>query len=208
MKALNRAIKYNPKYAKALVKRGEINLILENYNEAIRDFNEASEHDSTGFNVQAKLKDAQAQAKKAKKKDYYKLLGVNKSDQEPTIRKAYRKLALKWHPDKHAGSEEDKTKAEKMFREINEAMGVLGDKDKRDKYDQGFDLEDINSGRADAGGMGGMGGMDPNDIFSMFMGGGGGGGRGRGGRGGGGAGGVPGFGGMGGQPGGFTFKFG
>ena len=208
MKALNRAIKYNPKYAKALVKRGEINLILENYNEAIRDFNEASEHDSTGFNVQAKLKDAQAQAKKAKKKDYYKLLGVNKSDQEPTIRKAYRKLALKWHPDKHAGSEEDKTKAEKMFREINEAMGVLGDKDKRDKYDQGFDLEDINSGRADAGGMGGMGGMDPNDIFSMFMGGGGGGGRGRGGRGGGGAGGFPGFGGMGGQPGGFTFKFG
>ena len=72
---------------------------------------------------------------------------MNKTDQEPTIRKAYKKLALKWHPDKHKG-EEDKAKADKMFREINEAMGVLGDKDKRDKYDQGFDLEDINSGRA------------------------------------------------------------
>lgn len=60
IQALNRAIKYNPKYAKALVKRGEINLALENYNEAIRDFNEASEHDSNGFGVQAKLKDAQA----------------------------------------------------------------------------------------------------------------------------------------------------
>jgi len=119
-------------------------------------------------------------------------------------------LALKWHPDKHTGCEEDKAKAEKMFREINEAMGVLGDKDKREKYDQGFDLEDINSGRADMGGFGGMGGMDPNDIFSMFMGSGmGGGGRGRGGgRGGGGMGGFPGFSGMGGQPGGFTFKFG
>lgn len=49
---LNRAIKYNPRYAKALVKRGEINLELENFNEAIRDFNEASEHDSSGFGVQ------------------------------------------------------------------------------------------------------------------------------------------------------------
>jgi len=74
--ALNKAIKYNPRYAKALVKRGEINIVLENYNEAIRDFSEASEHDSTGFNVQAKLKDAQDKAKKAKKKDYYKILGV------------------------------------------------------------------------------------------------------------------------------------
>jgi len=101
MAALNKAIKYNPKYAKALVKRGEVNLVLENYNEAIRDFSEASEHDSTGFNVQAKLKDAQEKAKRAKKKDYYKILGVKKEDQEPTIRKAYKKLALKWHPDKH-----------------------------------------------------------------------------------------------------------
>jgi len=58
MRALNRAIKYNPKYAKALVKRGEVYLSLEQYTEAIRDFSEASEHDSTGFNVQAKLKDA------------------------------------------------------------------------------------------------------------------------------------------------------
>ena len=51
-------IKYNPKYAKALVKRGEVYLALEQYTEAIRDFSEASEHDATGFNVQAKLKDA------------------------------------------------------------------------------------------------------------------------------------------------------
>jgi len=49
--ALNKAIKFNPKYSKALVKRGEMNLALENYNEAIRDFSEASDHDSTGFNV-------------------------------------------------------------------------------------------------------------------------------------------------------------
>ena len=58
MKALNRAIKYKPNYAKALVKRGDINIDLEQYNEAIHDYSEASEHDSNGFNVQAKLKDA------------------------------------------------------------------------------------------------------------------------------------------------------
>ena len=51
IKSLNLAIKYNPKYAKALVKRGEINIMLEEFNEAIRDFNEASEHDPTGFGV-------------------------------------------------------------------------------------------------------------------------------------------------------------
>jgi len=61
-----------------------------------------------------------------------------------------------------------------MFKDVNEAMAVLGDRDKRDKYDNGYDIEDINSGRADhghGGGMpGGFGGMDPNDLFSMFMG--------------------------------------
>ena len=55
-------------------------------------------------------------------------------------------MALKWHPDKHQGSEEDKAKADKMFREINEAMNVLGDKEMRDKYDSGLDLDQIKSG--------------------------------------------------------------
>ena len=104
----------------------------------------------------------------------------------PEIKKAYKKLALKWHPDKNSQSEELRIKADKMFKEVNEAMAILGDKDKRDKFDNGFDIEDINSGRADQH-HGGMHGMDPNDLFSMFMGsgmgghGGMGGGRGRGG---------------------------
>ena len=145
-------------------------MALEEYNEAVRDFSDASEIDPTGFNVQAKLKDAQTRQKKAKKKDYYKILGVDKKAQPHEIQKAYKKLALKWHPDKFSNApEEEKTKADKMFRELNEAKQVLTDEDKREKYDQGFDLEDINSGRADAGFGGGMDGMDPNDIFSMFM---------------------------------------
>ena len=201
LRALNKAIKYNPKYAKALVKRGDMHIALEEYNEAIRDYSDASEYDASGFNVQAKLKDAQAKAKKAKRKDYYKILGVSKDAQDPAIQKAYKKLALKWHPDKNAKSEEEAALAKKKFQEINEAKDVLTNRDKRDKYDNGYDLDEINSGRADHGGMGGM---DPSDIFSMFMGGGGMGGMG--GRGGGGHG-FPGHGGGAGQQ-GFTFRFG
>lgn len=108
---------------------------MEEYNEAIKDFNEASEHDSSGFNVVAKLKDAQDKAKKAKRKDYYKILDIPKSATETEIKKAYKKAALKWHPDKNSQTEEERLKAEKMFKDINEANAVLTDKEKKDKYD-------------------------------------------------------------------------
>lgn len=110
-------------------------MALEEYNEAIRDFSEAAEHDSNGFGVQAKLKDAQDKAKKAKRKDYYKILGVDKNATDQEIKKAFRKLALKWHPDKNSDTEEQKEKADKMFKDINEANNVLTDRDKREKYD-------------------------------------------------------------------------
>lgn len=202
-------MKYNPKYAKAYVKRGELYCDIGEFNDAIRDFSTASEYDSTGFGVQAKMKDAQERAKKAKRKDYYKILGVTKDDGDAAIKKAYKKAALKWHPDKNSATEEQRVKAEKMFKDVNEAFGVLSDSKKRSQYDQGFDIEDINSGKADMGGFGGMGGgIDPSDLFSMFMGAGMGGmGGGRGGRGRGG-GMPPGFGGMGGGQQGFTFRFG
>jgi len=101
LRSLNKAIKYNPKYAKALVKRGDMHLALEDYNDAIKDYSEASEYDASGNNVIAKLKDAQAKAKASKRKDYYKILGVDKNAQGPEISKAYKKLALKFHPDKN-----------------------------------------------------------------------------------------------------------
>jgi len=112
---LNRCLKMNPDYAKAFVKRGEVHQALGDHEEAVKDFGNASQLDEHGFGVQAKLKQAQADAKKAKKKDYYEILGVDKSADEKTIKNAYRKLALKWHPDKNSESEESKTKAEKMF---------------------------------------------------------------------------------------------
>lgn len=108
MTALNRAIKYNPRYAKAYVKRGEVHVMMEEYEEAIRDFAEASSIDAAGFGVQEKLKDAQRRKKAAGRKDYYKILEIPNGKQatDVEIRKAYKKACLKWHPDKNSQNEE------------------------------------------------------------------------------------------------------
>ena len=98
---------------------------------------------------------------------------------ESDVKKAYRKAALKWHPDRWSSkAEEEQKKAEAMFKDVSHAYEVLSDPKKRERYDQGADIEDLDS---EGGGRRGHGGMDPNDVFSMFFGGGGGGGGGRGG---------------------------
>lgn len=92
------------------------------------------------------------------KRDYYEVLGVSKTASEEELKKAYRKLALKYHPDRNPGDKE----AEEKFKEAAEAYSVLSDKDKRARYDQFGE-----AGLGDNGGFG-AGGMDMNDIFSMF----------------------------------------
>lgn len=94
------------------------------------------------------------------KRDYYEVLGVDKNASANDIKKAYRKLAIQYHPDKNPGDKE----AEEKFKEAAEAYGVLSDPDKKARYDQ-FGFEGVSG----AGGSGfGGAGMDINDIFSMF----------------------------------------
>ena len=82
-----------------------------------------------------------------KAKDYYEVLGVDKNADDETIKKAYRKLAKKYHPDTNAGNAE----AEKKFKEISEAYAVLSDKEKRKEYDQ-FGSGDFDGGNPFGGG--------------------------------------------------------
>lgn len=109
------------------------------------------------------------------KRDYYEVLGVQKNAGEDEIKKAYRSLAKKYHPDMNPGDKD----AEMKFKEVNEAYAVLSDSEKRSKYDRfGHAAFDPSAGGGSGfGGFGGFGGADFDfgDIFSSFFGGGGGG---------------------------------
>lgn len=89
--------------------------------------------------LQDELRRAEAAQKQSKQKDYYKILGVSRKVSKKDLKKAYRDLALQWHPDKHTG-EEDKLKAQQQFQLISEAYEVLEDDEKRAKYDRGEDV--------------------------------------------------------------------
>ncbi|MCF0196170.1 MAG: molecular chaperone DnaJ [Bacteroidaceae bacterium] len=92
------------------------------------------------------------------KRDYYEVLGVSKTASDAEIKSAYKKMAIKYHPDRNPGDKE----AEEKFKEAAEAYDVLRDPDKRSRYDQ-FGHEGLHG----AGGFGG-GSMNMDDIFSMF----------------------------------------
>jgi molecular chaperone DnaJ len=96
------------------------------------------------------------------KRDYYDVLGVAKSADADEIKKAYRKMAIKYHPDKNEGDKE----AEEKFKEAAEAYEVLSNPEKRQRYNQLGHA--ANASSANGGGYGGAGGMNMDDIFSQF----------------------------------------
>lgn len=99
----------------------------------------------------------------ATKRDYYEVLGVEKTASDAEIKKAYRKLAIQYHPDKNPGDKE----AEEKFKEAAEAYSVLSDKDKRARYDQ---FGHAGMGGAASGGFNDFTDFDLNDIFSSVFG--------------------------------------
>jgi DnaJ family protein C protein 7 len=169
---LSKAIECNPDYSKAYMKRGEINTIIEDFEEAVRDYANVERISPGQFGVKKILNEAKIKLKASKRKDYYKILNISKDADASDIKKAYRKLALVWHPDKNSGDTAQMTKAEKMFKDIGEAYAILSDPEKRQRYDSGVDIEDIENGHSHGHGFS-SGGVDPTQIFQMFFGGGG-----------------------------------
>ncbi|KAL8732315.1 MAG: hypothetical protein Q9181_004002, partial [Wetmoreana brouardii] len=109
-----------------------------NWDDAVREYKAIAEANPSEPGIQKDIQTAELELKKSKRKDYYKLLGVEKDASENEIKKAYRKLAIVHHPDKNP---DDESAAEK-FKEIGEAYECLSDPQKRARYDSGEDLID------------------------------------------------------------------
>lgn len=154
---------------------------------------EIEQDEETVKSYKLKLKKAKVALKRSKRKDLYAILGVRQTATEGEIKTAYRKAALKYHPDKHASkTEEEKAEAEKMFKSANEAYEVLSNPEKKSLYDSGVEVENLDNPHAGGysgygggdcddddghghghhghgGHGGGAGGIDPNILFQMFM---------------------------------------
>ncbi len=101
-------------------------------------------------------------------KDYYEILGVSRSADDAEIKKAYRKLAMKYHPDRNSNDKE----AEEKFKEIQKAYGVLSDQQKKASYDRfGHAGVDASMGGGPGGGFGGFGDVFEDIFENIFSGG-------------------------------------
>ncbi|KAG8265386.1 DnaJ sub C member 7, partial [Homalodisca vitripennis] len=155
------ALNLDSKYLKALLRRAKCYMDLEQFEEAVQDYEKVCNLDKSRENKRL-LADAKFALKRSKRKDYYKILGVERNASTDDIKKAYRKRALVHHPDRHANaSDGEKKEQEKKFKEVGEAYGILSDPKKRARYDNGQDMDegfDISND------------IDPNNVFQAFFG--------------------------------------
>lgn len=140
------ALKLEDNYLKAILRRAKCYSDIGEYEDAVRDYEKACKLDKSRENKRM-LQEAKFALKKSKRKDYYKILGVEKGASEDDIKKAYRKRALVHHPDRHASaSDQEKKEQEKKFKELGEAYGILSDPKKKARYDNGHDIDDLEGG--------------------------------------------------------------
>ena len=123
----------------ALLFRARKQIDADDFEEALRTLRHAKEHHPSSPQVDPLTQKAQTLLKRSKTKDYYKVLGVDREADERTIKRAYRTLTKKFHPDKAAAQGASKEDAEKKMAGINEAWEVLSDPEKRARFDRGDD---------------------------------------------------------------------
>merc|ERR1719471_1055242 len=128
----DKALELDPNYTKAALRRAKCYMDTEQYEEAIRDYEKILKSDKGNMEYRQLLQEAKLELKKSKRKDYYKILGVEKSANEDEIKKAYRKRAMVHHPDRHSSASEDEKKDhESKFKEVGEAYAILSDEIKK-----------------------------------------------------------------------------
>jgi len=161
------ALKLDPSYTKARRTRAKCLGESGDWEAAINDLKALHESSPEEPGLAKEIRAAELELKKAQRKDYYKILGVDKDAGDAEIKKAYRRLAIQTHPDKNP----DDPKAQEKFQDVGEAYETLSDPQKRQKYDSGEDLIDPSEMFGGGGGMGGfggggMGGIDPEMLFN------------------------------------------
>ena len=177
LKDVDKAIELNPNYATAYVRRALIYEEFKMFDDAKADLSKAKELDPNNSKIDGYMNEANQKAESARNRDYYKILGINRNATADEIKKAYRKMALKYHPDRNSESEESKKIAQRKFQDVSDAYVVLSDPKKKGMFDQGIDPlnpEVASSGPDGPGVNMHFSGGDPNEIFKMFFGGNGG----------------------------------
>jgi DnaJ homolog subfamily C member 3 len=146
MEACNVTIALNPKSIEAYIVRSEIYQDKGEFQSAIDDLKVADGIEENNQRIKELVQKAEKLLKQSMKRDYYKILGVDRTAGKKEITKAYRKLAMEWHPDKHPGEEEKKV-AENKFMDIAAAKEVLTDEKMKRQFDQGEDPLDAEQER-------------------------------------------------------------
>lgn len=145
----------NANYLKALLLRAKCQNDMENFEESVKDYEAAHKLEKT-MEIRNLLKEAKVALKRSKRKDYYKILGIDKRATDEEIKKAYKKRALTHHPDRHASaSDEEKRDQEKKFKEVGEAYAILSDPQKKDRFDNGQEMDDVQ--------------FDPSQMYRQFF---------------------------------------
>lgn len=134
-----KAIQLDKNYQKPYLRRANAYMEIEEFDQAVKDFEQLVKMDARNLEYIKLLKEAKEKLRLSKNKDLYQLLGVDKKASQDEIKKAYRKAALTHHPDRHSVAEEHvKLFHLKKFKDIGEAYGVLSDEKKKALYDKGI----------------------------------------------------------------------
>lgn len=167
LESMRQATDLDPTNAKNFYKRGKLEKDLKDWESALSSMRKAKCLDNS-LTIDADIKQISDELKKQNDKNYYETMGLSKQATPEEIKKAYKELVRKYHPDRHSGNKEEQDKAEKIFKEVNEANEVLSDPKKRQQYD------DNGCKKAEDVGFGGHNfgqgfGVDPSELFQMFF---------------------------------------